>query len=487
MRNESQTADEPDKDEKRTRFRRRARLFVGFCLLLSTVYVAFFWFNHLFVSPQELYRRAFQAVAENLYDQSRLADMKEYRAIYEKEVKSTADAVKYANLLFKRLDDPFTQMSDAPAVSRREDASKGFYSGVGMVMTARKRPVKVRMVMEDSPALKAGIKPGDEILFVDGMDCMKIPVSEIGDHTRKHMGETVHFVLRRDKKTMNVDLVPSKIRVVKTRTRHLPGDIGYERIESFVPEDIVTIVQNDLDSLSDTKALILDMRGNPGGSVDYCLLTASLLMDEGHLVTLKSRVDANHLQTMEYTLGRDGMKVVTTIDAEKPQEQKVKRRSQVYAGRPIYVLLDESSASASEMLAAALRDNKKAIICGTQSFGKGVMQINYPLPNMTALSITAGRYFTPAGKWLGDGKFDPVRAKLAASGKGAGTKLDRERGIIPDVLIEPVPDIEYGASNDNQLAEAARLAGLAIKSQAKDSFLSGAVKEPEKAGPKEKF
>ena len=468
MREASQPADEPDKDEKRTRFRRRARIFVGLSLVLSTFYVAFFWFDRLFVSPQELYRRAFQVVAENIYDQSRLADMSEYKAIYEKEVKTTADAVRYANLLFKRLDDPFTQMSDAPAVSRREDASKGFYSGVGMVMTAKKRPVKVRMVMEDSPALKAGIKPGDEILFVDGMDCMKIPVSEIGDHTRKHMGETVHFVLRRAKKTMNVDLVPSKIRVVKTRTRHLPGDIGYERIESFVPEDIVTIVQNDLDSLSDTRALILDMRGNPGGSVDYCLLIASLLMDEGHLVTLKSRVDADHLQTMEYTLRPDGMKVVTTGTGEKPQEQKIKRRYQVYGGRPIYVLLDESSASASEMLAAALRDNKKAIICGTQSFGKGVMQIHYPLPNMTALSITAGRYFTPAGKWLGDGKFDPARAALAAaSGSNSAARFDPERGIVPDVVIEPVPDIEYGGPNDNQLEETARLARLALEKKAK--------------------
>ncbi|HNA73981.1 MAG TPA: hypothetical protein PKW73_11610, partial [Candidatus Obscuribacter sp.] len=75
MREASQPADEPDKDEKRTRFRRRARIFVGLSLVLSTFYVAFFWFDRLFVSPQELYRRAFQAVAENIYDQSRLADM----------------------------------------------------------------------------------------------------------------------------------------------------------------------------------------------------------------------------------------------------------------------------------------------------------------------------------------------------------------------------------------------------------------------------
>jgi hypothetical protein len=209
------------------------------------------------------------------------------------------------------------------------------------------------------------------------------------------------------------------------------------------------------------------MRGNPGGSVDYCLLTASLLMDEGHLVTLKSRVDADHLQTMEYTLRPDCMRVVTTSSGEKPQVQKIKRRSQVYAAKPIYVLLDESSASASEMLAAALRDNKKAIICGTQSFGKGVMQIHYPLPNMTALSITAGRYFTPAGKWLGDGKFDPAKAALAAaSGKNSAARLDPERGIVPDVVIEPVPDIEYGAPNDNQLEETARLARLALQTKA---------------------
>ncbi|OPZ84580.1 MAG: putative CtpA-like serine protease [bacterium ADurb.Bin425] len=134
------------------------------------------------------------------------------------------------------------------------------------------------------------------------------------------------------------------------------------------------------------------------------------------------------------------------------------------------MLIDDSSASASEMLAAALHDNKRALLCGSKSFGKGVMQIFYPLPNSTALSITAGRYLTPSGRWLGSGNYGDEVSQVENGQKEKKerekeTKKESAHGLEPDILIEPKPEIEYGADDDNQLQSCLKLAQAKLTSQ----------------------
>lgn len=477
-----------EKFEKFARFRRR---FIAVCLLLSSVYVVLFWRDKLYLSPPDLYDRIYQAVWENLYDRSRLLEMASAKNLYRTNLKTTEDAVRQANLLLKKLDDPFTKVSDTAALSRRDDANKGFYSGVGMIMSTRKKPVRVRMVMEESPALKAGIKPGDEILAVDDLDCMKVKATDIGDYTRKHMGEKLHFLIRRKGRQIELDIVPGKIKVVKVRSK-IYGDIGYLRIDSFVPEDIVEVVEKELNKLAHCRALILDLRGNPGGSVDYCLSIASMFLQEGPLVTLVSRLDEKTVQTMSYTLAENDMVISTTVEGKEEQTRKLQGRClPSFAGsfeeKPVYVLIDDSSASASEMLAAALHDNKRALLCGSKSFGKGVMQIFYPLPNSTALSITAGRYLTPSGRWLGSGNYGDEVSQVENGQKEKKerekeTKKESAHGLEPDILIEPKPEIEYGADDDNQLQSCLKLAQAKLTGQnQKVSEKKGAKQEDQGA------
>lgn len=447
------------------RFRRASLIFMAFSVTIAGLYVWKFWHDRQHVPPVALYHLVYDGVMDNLYDQSHLKDIVPLEHKYDEQIKTTADAVKYANEMLKTLDDPFTIVSDERAISRRDDANKGFYSGVGMIMTAKHRPIRVRMVMEESPALKAGIKPGDEIISVDNLDCSKIPPMEIGNHTRKHLGETVRFVIRRHGKVMEIPIIPCKMKVLATHMRMLDKEIGYERIESFVPDDLTKIVEDDLSKLVGAKALILDLRGNPGGSVNSCLDIATLFLDSGDLVTLKSRLDKGKTQAVRYSLKPDTMEVVTTAN-DKTGVTEQARKPNLTGKKPIYILVDEASASAAEMLAAMLRDNNRGVLIGQRTYGKGVMQIFVPLPNDTALAITAGRYYTPSGAWLGNGKFDEPeddaesKSKLGAESKSklAAKPSDLSRGIAPDIVIKPVDDLQYGAKNDNQLNDVLLLA-----------------------------
>jgi hypothetical protein len=129
---------------------------MAFSLTVAGLYVWKFWHDRQHVPPVALYHLVYDGVVANLYDQSHLKDIAPLEHKYDQEIKSTADAVKYANEMLKKLDDPFTTVSDERAISRRDDANKGFYSGVGMIMTAKHRPIKVRMVHGREPRAESG-------------------------------------------------------------------------------------------------------------------------------------------------------------------------------------------------------------------------------------------------------------------------------------------------------------------------------------------
>lgn len=448
-------------EEDKLRQKKRRLIFFAVCTFLSAVYVVAFWFNECYCSPQELYHRVWRSTKQNIFDIAALKDFDKLEHAYDDKIHSESDAVKYSNEMLKVLDDPFTTLVDYKGVARRSDAQAGFYSGVGMVMTAKTRPVKVRMVMEGSPAEKAGIKAGDEIISVDNIDCMKVPVYEIGDYTRKHLGEAVHFMIATAGKKRDVPMIPAKIPIASTKSKMLTPEIAYERVESFIPDSLVDKIETDLKKVQGARVLILDLRGNPGGSVDYCLQTASLLMDTGELVTLKSRVPNDGFQATRYNLMKNGLMLITEDDKHKLHSEMQSRRDNLWDNKPILILVDENSASAAEMLAGALRDNKRARLVGTHTYGKGVAQINVMLPLSTLLSLTAGRYYIPSGAWLGDGKFDVIETngekKIKSRHEG-----EKVRGLAPDVVVAPVENLEYGGKEDNQLAIAQKLAQEAI-------------------------
>jgi carboxyl-terminal processing protease len=331
------------------------------------------------------------------------------------------------------------------------------------------------MLIAGGPADRAGIKRGDQILKLDSLDCLKVPATEIGEYTRKHMGQLIKFTVRRQGKELEFAMIPGKMNVQSVRSRVVTSEknkntIAYVRLENFVHSDIVALVQKEFEKVKNAQALVFDVRGNGGGSVDSCLAIVSMMLDTGDLVAMKSRsgtgagsrdtgtAGSTDYQTVRYHLEPNMMKVLNEEPGKEVKEEIRPRQLNVWQNKPIVVLIDDNSASASEMLAAALHDNKRATLIGVRSYGKGVAQIYYDMPLSTCLSLTAGRYYTPDGKWLGDGR-EPVEATAEDVKPNPDHKSDLnvvDRGIAPDIEVKSAENLDYGAANDNQLSDAVR-------------------------------
>jgi carboxyl-terminal processing protease len=257
------------------------------------------------------------------------------------------------------------------------------------------------------------------------------------------MYHQVRFMMCRAGQKLEMTMIPSKIPVACTASRVLPDDIGYERIEAFNRQDLPKIVAKDFAGLKDCRALILDLRGNGGGGVDLCLEIVSSMLDEVPLVSLRSRTTAGNFMTSKYILTGSDLTIEDQTEGQGKTESHSKRMANAWGKKPIIVLVDQYSASAAEMVAAALADNGRAKLVGERTFGKGIAQLYFPMPMATCVSVTAGHYFTPSGRWPGDGK-DLSDAQRA-------TPEGKLRGIEPQYVVPAEKDLVYGESHDNQL------------------------------------
>jgi carboxyl-terminal processing protease len=431
------------------RIRKRQTIVVLCSLVFSVLYTVGFWLNQIYCTPVELYHRVWATTGRYFYDRKKVENWQQWEHKYDNQIKTQEDAEKYAAVMLKSLGDSFTSFYNARATSRQTDAHEGFYSGVGMVMNSKTRPISVRRVMQGSPAQSAGVKPGDQILTVDGIDCSKIEAWKIGDHTRERMYHQVRFLMLRAGQKLELTMIPSKIPVAATVSRMLPGQIAYERIEAFSRNDLPGLVEKDFDRLADGRALILDLRGNPGGGVDLCLEIVSSMMDEAPLVSLRSRTTDGHFMTSQYILTKTDLTIEDQVEGQAKTASHHKRMVNVWGKKPIIVLVDQYSASAAEMVAAALAENGRAKLVGERTFGKGIAQLYFPMPMATCVSVTAGRYFTPSGHWPGDGQDLTDAQRATAEGK--------LRGIEPQYVVPAEKDLVYDEAHDNQLQYATAL------------------------------
>lgn len=296
--------------------RQRIAIYGGL-LAAAAAYVAYFWFSHLYAVPVDLYHRAWVGIRDHLYDRAALKNWPALEHKYDSAIHNEQEAIKCFNEAVEALDDPFNKMLDAAQLKKQMDAHAGFYSGVGMVMNGKKRPIVVRTLIKGSPAEKAGVKPGDQVLAVDRLDCLKIPASKIGDYTREHMGQVLHFMMRRDGKPMTIAMVPATVPVESIHSKWIDKEIAYVRVENFVHRDIVGIIFNEFQKYADARALVLDMRANPGGDVGNCLETAALMLDEGDLVTLRSRQGPGGDLIMHYKLDDESLTIVSEQDGKQ--------------------------------------------------------------------------------------------------------------------------------------------------------------------------
>lgn len=275
--------------------------------------------------------------------------------------------------------------------------TKGSFSGVGIEITIRDNILTVVSPIEGTPAYKAGIEPGDKIIKIDNKSTFDMTLTDAVKSIRGPKGTKVNLTIRREGNDKPIEFAVTRdtIPLKSVRSYLLAPDIGYIRISNFqskTDRDLSTTLEK-LEKGRHLKGLILDLRNNPGGLLSQSIKVSDLFLDSGLVVSTKGR---NPSQNME-------------VSAHK---------NEIARNYPIIVLVNGGSASAAEIVAGALQDNKRALVLGTRTFGKGSVQTILPLSDGSGLRLTTARYYTPSGKSI------------------------QLSGIEPDIKLEFIPMTE---------------------------------------------
>ena len=289
--------------------------------------------------------------------------------------------------------DPHSSYLDAKNFKYMTEQTKGKFGGLGIEVTMEAGVVKVVSPIDGNPAQRAGIKPGDYITMIDNEQVLGMTLDEAVSKMRGKLGTKVKLQVRRpNEKPFDVVLKREEIKIQSVKDDVKADDVIYVRISSF-NEDVDTMVTKAINQAqkklnNKAKGLVLDLRNNPGGLLDQAVAVSDLFLDKGEIVSTRSR---NEEDNIKYSA----------------------KEGDILKGLPIVVMINDGSASASEIVAGALQDHKRAVVLGEKSFGKGSVQTLIPLANYGAMRLTTARYYTPSGR--------SIQAK----------------GIEPDVLVKP--------------------------------------------------
>ena len=284
--------------------------------------------------------------------------------------------------------DPHSSYMDAKSFKDMQVQTKGEFGGLGIEVTLEEGLVKVVTPIDDTPASKAGIMAGDLIVQIDDDQVQGMTLNQAVEKMRGPVKSSVRLKLTRKGQNdpIEVTLVRDVIKIASVKSR-VEGDIGYIRLTQFT-EKTYEGLKTALDQFSKDipadklKGYVIDLRNNPGGLLDQAIAVSDAFLDKGEIVSTRSR---------------------NPDDAQR----YIARSGDVTGGKPIVVLINGGSASASEIVAGALQDHKRATVIGTRSFGKGSVQTIIPLGTNGALRLTTARYYTPSGRSIQAKGIDP--------------------------------------------------------------------------------
>ena len=331
---------------------------------------------------------------------------------YVDEINQSESMDSAINGLLQSLD-PYSSYMSPKIFDEMQTETSGEFGGLGIEVSMEAGVVKVISPIDDTPASRAGLKAGDYIVKINDVQVQGKSLSEAVDLMRGPVGSGIELTVRRrgERKALTFNIIREVIQVQSVKSEIINENIGYIRLTSF-NDNSSDQIEKQIKKLKKDKNLnsfILDLRNNPGGLLSQAIKISDFFLENGEIVSTKSR--------------------------KKSENRKwFAKKGDITDGKTLLVLINYGSASASEIVAGALKDHKRAIIVGENSFGKGSVQSIIPLKNRGAIRLTVAKYYLPSGKSIS------------------------EVGVRPDIEVnEEGDDFRIKTDTDNQLNYAIKL------------------------------
>ncbi len=372
------------------------------------IIIIFFFLNSLFISSYSLSNETEIYKKIDLFGEV----LEKINKEYVDEINQSESMDSAINGLLQSLD-PYSAYMSPEIFEELQTETSGEFGGLGIEVSMESGVVKVISPIDDTPASKAGIKAGDYIVKIEDTQVQGKTLSEAVDLMRGPVGSSIELTVRRRgvKKAITFNIIREIIKIQSVKADLLENDIGYIRLTSFNENSSEQIKDKikDLEKNKDITAYILDLRNNPGGLLSQAIRISDFFLDNGEIVSTKSRQISENRKWFA-------------------------KKGDLTKGKTLLVLINYGSASASEIVAGALKDHKRAIVLGENSFGKGSVQSIIPLKNKGAIRLTVAKYYLPSGKSIS------------------------EVGVSPDIEIsEEGNEFRIKTKTDNQLNYAIKL------------------------------
>ncbi|WP_439595471.1 S41 family peptidase [Falsiroseomonas sp.] len=306
--------------------------------------------------------------------------------------------------------DPHSSYMNPRSFRDMQVQTRGEFGGLGIEVTQENGYVKVISPIDDTPASRAGVKPGDLITHLNGQSTQGLSLQDAVEQMRGERGSSIRLTIRREgeSRPVEISLTRDVIRPQVARFRLEGNDIAYIRLSSF-NEQTESALRRAMTTMrgqagSNLRGLVLDLRNNPGGLLDQAVQVTDDFLDQGEIVSTRAR---------------------RPEDAQRWNA----RPGDIAQGLPIVVLVNSGSASASEIVAGALQDHRRAIVMGVKSFGKGSVQTVMPIPGNGAIRLTTARYYTPSGRSIQATGIEPDIEVLASRPDPNAPNRDREADL----------------------------------------------------------
>ena len=377
----------------------KKKLIINFLTFILTL---FFLSQKVISSESEIYEKidVFGEVLEKINKE------------YVDEINQSDSMDSAINGLLQSLD-PYSGYMSPEIFNEMQTETSGEFGGLGIEVTMESGVVKVISPIDDTPASNAGIKAGDYIVKINNTQVQGKSLSEAVELMRGPVGSAIELTIRRrgEKKALTFNVTREIIQIKSVKAELLEKNIGYIRLTSFNENSAGQIKKeiNKFEKNKNLKSYILDLRNNPGGLLSQAIKISDFFLDNGEIVSTKSRQQSENRKWFA-------------------------KKGDLTKGKTILVLINYGSASASEIVAGALKDHKRAILIGENSYGKGSVQSIIPLKNKGAIRLTVAKYYLPSGKSIS------------------------EVGVSPDIEInEEGDDFRIKTETDNQLNYAIKL------------------------------